>query len=332
MRFIPLILILIFDSNVANAQSLVTVSKDTLLMGSAFKITAVHKNYKQAEKSVAIGIKEIGRIEEQISSWKSNSQTTLINANAGIKPIKVDKGLFYLVYRTKKLSQISNGYFDISFASLDKIWKFDSTYVVPPSETAIKKSVSKINYTNIVLDTSKRTIFLKEKGMKIGFGAIGKGYAADRAKQIMQTSGATAGVINAGGDLISWGNKYNDKPWTIGIADPNDKTNILSWLNISNMAVATSGNYEKYITIEGKQYCHIINPKTGWPVAGIKSVTIICSSAELADGLATTVFVLGVKDGLKLINKMTGVECMIVSDDNEMHYSKNIKLNFVKND
>ncbi len=332
MRLVVLTFMFFCGLNIANAQNLITVSKDTLLMGVAFKITAVHKNYVEAKKSIVIGISEITRIEKQISSWKASSQTTLINTNAGIKPVIVSKDLFNLIYRAKKLSQISNGYFDISFASLDKIWRFDSTYTTLPSKNAIKQSVSKINYNNIVLDTATLTVFLKDKGMKIGFGAIGKGYAADKAKQLMQANGANSGVINAGGDLISWGQKLNGKPWTIGIANPNNKTNVLSWLNISNMAVATSGNYEKYITINGKRYCHIVNPKTGWPVAGIKSVTTICETAELADGLATTVFVLGVKNGLQLINKLTGVECMIIDEGNKIHYSKNIKLNFVKND
>lgn len=331
MRLLLLSCLLSFSLNTV-AQNKVSLSKDTLFMGSAFSLTTVNETYDEAKESINIGLQEISRIETLISSWTTTSQTAEINKNAGIKPVKVDKELFDLIYRSKKISDLSNGYFDISFASLNKIWKFDSTYATPPSEEAILASVKKINYKKILLNADAQTVFLQDSGMKIGFGAIGKGYAADKAKQLMIANGSTAGVINAGGDLITWGNKVNGQPWTIGIADPNDKNNVISWLNISNRAVATSGNYEKYIHINGKQYCHIINPKTGWPVSGIKSVTIICPTAELADGLATTVFILGVTDGINLINKLDGVECMIIDENDKTYYSKNIKLNFIANE
>jgi thiamine biosynthesis lipoprotein len=305
------------------------VSKDTILMGSAFAFTAVHTSEKQAQVAIDKGIAEVKRIEALISSWSSTSETTLINKNAGIRPVKVSQELFDLIFRSKKISEISNGYFDISFASIDKVWKFNGAMTAIPSNEALKTSVAKINYQNIILDREKQTVFLKETGMKIGFGAIGKGYAADKAKALMQAEGITSGVVNAGGDLISWGTRPDGKPWSVGIADPEDKKNIISWLNVSDLAVVTSGNYERYVEIDGKKYCHIINPKTGWPVAGIKSVTILTANAEAADALATTVFVLGTKEGLKLIDHLQGVECIIVDDKNEMLYSKNVKLNLI---
>ncbi|MCF8461625.1 MAG: FAD:protein FMN transferase [Flavobacteriales bacterium] len=302
-----------------------SVSQNVKLMGSAFAFTAIHADSVLAKKATDAAIAEVQRIESLISSWNSQSETSAINQNAGVKPVKVSLELLQLIERSLKVSKISNGYFDISFASIDKIWTFDGRSITAPDQFTLSQSVSKIGFDKIIIDKEKGTVFLKEEGMKIGFGAIGKGYAANRAKKVMTELGIMAGVVNAGGDLISWGNQPNGKPWSIGIADPKDKENIISWLDITDMAVVTSGNYEKFVLIDGKRYGHIINPKTGWPVTGLLSVTIVCSDAELADALATTVFVLGKDEGLKLINHLTGVECILIDEENQMHYSNNIK-------
>ena len=162
--------------------------------------------------------------------------------------------------------------------------------------------------------------------MRIGFGGIGKGYAADRAARVMQDSGVTSGVINAAGDLITWGRQPDGSPWTVGIADPDHKGELFSAFDISGLAVATSGNYEKYAVINGKKYAHTIDPKTGMPVEGIKSVTIITLTAELADAMATPVMVMGIKAGLHLINQMKNIGCIIVDDHDKLFTSSNIRI------
>jgi thiamine biosynthesis lipoprotein len=163
--------------------------------------------------------------------------------------------------------------------------------------------------------------------MRIGFGGIGKGYAADRAKRLLQEAGVASGIVNASGDLVTWGMQPNGKPWTVGIADPENKLKSFSYMNISNMAIATSGNYEKFVIIDGKKYSHTIDPHTGFPVNGIKSVSIICPQAELADALATPVTVMGVEVGLNLINQLSNVACIIIDDSNKLYTSKNININ-----
>lgn len=317
-----------------NAQQEMSAYKQILkLMGTRFEITAVSDNEDLAINSIDSAISEIKRIEKLISSWDSNSQTALINNNAGIKPVKVDIELIDLIIRSKKISDLTGGVFDVSFASVDKLWKFDGTQDTVPSEIEIKKSVSKINYKNIIVDREKSTVFLKEKGMKIGFGAIGKGYAANRAKSKMQSMGIKNGVVNAAGDLITWGKMENDNDWSIGIANPKEKDKIMGWLVISDMAVVTSGNYEKFFISNGKKkYSHIINPKTGWPATGTKSVTIICPDAEIADALATSVFILGPIDGIKLINQLKNIECLIVTDNDEIVKSSGLKLSYYNTD
>jgi thiamine biosynthesis lipoprotein len=299
-------------------------------MGSAFVFKAVSESPELAEASIAKAIAEVVRIEALISSWKENSETFLINKSAGKKPVKVSEELFKLIERCLKVSSLTDGFFDISYASVDKIWDFQQTYSSLPDSALVKASVEKINFQNIVLNKVEGTVFLKEKGMKIGFGAIGKGYAANRAKAIMQNDGIGAGVVNAGGDLISWGLNANQKEWSVGIIDPLDKSKIILWLDASNRAVVTSGDYERFVMFDGTRFAHIIDPKTGWPAKGMKSVTIICPDAELADALATSVFVMGKKDGLTLINKLEGIECLLIDDKNELHYSENLKLRLLK--
>jgi thiamine biosynthesis lipoprotein len=295
-------------------------------MGSDFEITIVDKNESNANFLLDLAINEISRIEKLISSWDKNSQTSLINLNAGIKPVKVDKELFDLIARALKISDLSQGAFDISYASLDKIWYFDKEMLEMPSKEDIIKSVSKVGYHNIILNKVKQTVFLKIKGMKIGFGAIGKGYAADMAKSILVKNEVKSGIINASGDLTAWGKKPSGKDWMVAIVNPLNKSKIFSWLPIKNKAVVTSGNYERFIKFNDKSYSHIIDPRTGYPSQGILSVTIFTEKAELADALATSVFVLGQEIGMNLINQLKGIDCIIINKENKILKSKNIEI------
>ena len=179
----------------------------TYLMGSDFEITVVAKTQLEADKQIGIAISEISRIEALISSWKPTSETSNINKNAGVSPVKVSKELFNLIQRALKISNLTDGAFDISYASMDKLWKYDGSMTQMPSKEAIKKSVAKVGYKDIVVDPQNSTVFLKNKGMKIGFGAIGKGYAADKAKKLLISNGVSGGIINASGDINSWGSK-----------------------------------------------------------------------------------------------------------------------------
>ncbi len=297
------------------------------LMGNRFEITVVSENKDEAFSRIDDAVAEISRIEKLLTTFSENSQTNLINRNAGISPVKVDKEVFDIIARSKRISDVTQGAFDITYGSVDKkLWNFDKTMTSLPDVETAKRSVHLINYRNVILDEKKCTVFLKEKGMRIGFGGIGKGYAAERAKIILQQKGIESGIVNAAGDLTAWGYQPNGKEWTIGIADPNSAHHPFSYLNITNMAIATSGNYEKYITIKGKRYSHTIDPKTGLPVSGIKSVTIISPNAEIADAMATPVMIMGIKVGLDMVNQVRGLACIIVDDNDKIYTSKNINL------
>ncbi|WP_437373509.1 FAD:protein FMN transferase [Maribacter litoralis] len=297
------------------------------LMGSRFEITVVGKDQVEANLYIDLAISEISRIEKLISSWDLNSQTSLINKNAGIQPVQVDAELFGLIQRGIGISKLTDGAFDISYASMDNIWKFDGSMTDMPSDDSIKASVAKVGYHNIILDKENHTVFLKLEGMKIGFGAIGKGYAADKAKELLMSKGIVAGIINASGDMNTWGKQTNDKDWQVAITNPIDKNKVFALLPVHNGAVVTSGNYEKYVTFNNTRYTHIIDPRSGYPATGIVSVTVFAPKAELADALATSVFVMGKDVGLNRIEQLPKVECVIIDGEGNIITSKNIQIN-----
>jgi thiamine biosynthesis lipoprotein len=296
------------------------------LMGSHFDITVVAKDQVEADEYIDLAVSEITRIEQLISSWDSNSQTSEVNRNAGLRAVKVDAELFDLIQRAIGISKLTDGAFDVSYASMDKIWKFDGSMTVMPSTDSIKASVSKVGFQNIVLDKESSTVFLKLKGMKIGFGAIGKGYAADKAKDLLISKGVVSGIINASGDMNTWGKQPDGSEWKVAITNPMDKNKVFALLPITNGAVVTSGNYEKYVTFNDVRYTHIIDPRSGYPATGIISVTVFAPKAELADALATSVFVMGIEVGLNRINQLPKVECIIIDDKGNIITSKNIEI------
>ena len=293
-------------------------------MGTRFEITLV-STQEAANQYLNAAQGEIERIERLISSWDANSQTAEINRQAGIKPVKVAKELYDLIARSIEISKITQGAFDISYAALDPVWFFDGRMKAVPSESERLKSVQNIGFKDLVLNAKEQTVYLPKKGMKIGFGAIGKGFAADATKKLMKSLGVSSGIINASGDLTSWGKKPDGTDWQVGISNPENPAKVFSWFPVRDAAVATSGNYEKYVTLEGKQYSHIMDPRTGIPVSGIKSVTVFAPKAELADAFATAVFIMGIDTGIDTISQLPGMSCIIVDAENNIHHSPNIQ-------
>ncbi|WP_316805089.1 FAD:protein FMN transferase [Pedobacter nototheniae] len=293
-------------------------------MGSKFDITIVARDAKTADRNIDTVIHEISRIEFLISDWKPETQISEVNRNAGIKPVKVDKEVFNLAKRALYLSKITDGAFDISFAAMDKIWKFDGSMTEMPSPEAIEKSVEKVGYKNIILDSINLTIFLRLKGMKIGFGALGEGYAADRCRDMMLKRGINSGIVNGSGDMSTWGKHPNGHNWTIGITNPFHKDSLYAVVPLHGGAVVTSGSYEKFVILNGKRYSHIINPVTGYPATGLSSVTVFGPDAELANGFSTSMMVLGKVAGLKFINKFPKYSCMMFGDDGQVFHSDNL--------
>nr|WP_315187977.1 FAD:protein FMN transferase [uncultured Flavobacterium sp.] len=294
------------------------------MLGSPLEITVVAIDTVEGNKYCDLAVAEVKRIENLISDWIPTTQISEINRNSGQKPVKVDREVFDLVERSIKISQITSGAFDISYASMDKIWKFDGSMKEMPTAEAIKKSVAKIGYKNIILDPKEQTIFLKNEGMKLGLGGIGQGYIADKIKELLISKGCISGIVNVSGDINTWGKQPDGKLWTVGIVNPMNKNKIFATFPLENSAVETSGSYEKYVIFNGIRYSHIIDPRTGYPAKGIVSVSVFAKQTEIADALATGIFVLGVDVGLDLVNQLKGIECIIVDDKGKIHSSKGI--------
>ncbi len=298
------------------------------LMGNRFQLSVVAENEEWANSCIDAGVNEIQRIEKLLTTYNDESETARINRFAGIEPVIVSEETFLIIERSIRISRVTQGAFDITYGSVDKrLWNFDTSLNALPNKETARKMARLINYRNILLNKENLTVMLKEKGMRIGFGGIGKGYAAERAKQVMKAMGAESGIVNASGDMTTWGLQPNGQPWTIGIVDPNASGKIFSYMNITDMAIATSGNYEKYILINGEKYSHTINPKTGLPIRGIKSVTIISRNAEIADAMATPVMIMGIGPGLHMINQIKDIEAIVVDDDDKIFTSQNIHFN-----
>ncbi len=296
-------------------------------MGGSIEITVVSENEDLGYINIQEAAGEIGRIEKLISSWNPDSETSLINKNAGIKPVSVSLELFKLIERCKQISEITNGAFDITYSSLNDVWKFDGSMTSMPTKDEINKAMSKVGYRNIILDAGNNSVYLNKKGMKISFGAVGKGYAVDKAKELLVSKQVIAGVINASGDITTWGTKASGEKWLLGIANPNNKKRIFTWLPLLESSVATTGNSEKFIKINGVKYKDILDPRTGYPIKkGIQNVTVFSKSAELCDALATAIMVMGKDEGLSLINQLGGTDVIIVDSSNTLYKSDGLLL------
>lgn len=289
--------------------------REVMLMGNKFEISVVGNDPIWAGERINSAIAEINRVEKLLSTFGEDSAVNTINRNAGIKPVKVNAEIYKLIERSLEISELTHGSFDITYYNNSKTADKSGVAAVPVI----------VNYKNVVLDAAATTVFLKEKGMRIGFAANSKGYAADRAKYIMQLEGVSHGVINAGGDLLTWGLQPDMEPWTVASADPRQANQPYADLDISNMAVATSVNIEKYATISNKKL-NTAKPANGFAVSQLKSVSIISPTAEFADAMATPVMTIGVNAGIYLINQLNQIGCVIIDDHNRIYPSKDISI------
>ena len=305
-----------------------SLHKETMkLMGNRFEITVVAADAAWASACIAAAVAEIQRIEQLLSTYIETSATNQINAAAGLRPVQVSTEVIQLIQRAQHISSLTQGAFDLSYGSVDKrFWNFDQSMTRLPDAATAQASVRLINYKHIIVDAQAATVMLKEPGMRIGFGGIGKGYAADKAKQVLQDLGVESGIVNASGDLVTWGKQADGSAWTVGVAHPDRADLPFSKLELNNMAIATSGNYEKFVVIDGVKYSHTIDPHTGYPIQGIKSVTVICPHAELADALTTPISIMGLSAGMYMVNQLKGVACIIIDDENKIYTTDNIHL------
>ena len=306
-----------------------TFSRSAQLMGSHFTYTVVAENDSAGQRALRAGLGEVRRIDHLMSFWDSTSEVVRINRQAGVRPVAVSAETFDLIARTLRLSKLSDGAFDITFASADRLYRFDrQAHPALPDSAAVRASVRRIGWQKIRLDAIQHTVFLPEKGMRINLAGILQDYGLRRAKQVLDGLGIRGGLLNGSGDICCWGRQADGSLWRVAIGDPDHPRSVAAWVDVTDVAVVTAGNYEQYFTVGGQVYGHIINPHTGYPSVGLRSVTIICPDVELADGLDEVVFVKGPVVGLAFINGLQNVDCTLITDDNRTLASRGMKLNF----
>lgn len=295
-------------------------------MGTVIEITLIADDEEAANKASLQAFQEIKRIETLMSPWLDSSDVTRINRSAGKERVKVSPETFEVIQKAQEISELSEGGFDITVGPLTELWRKAREKKIPPSVEDVKEKLGLVNFKNIGIDQEGK-VFLKKKGMAIDLGGIAKGYAVDRAFELLKSLGYRNLIINAGGDLRVGGLK-NNQPWSIGIQNPRESQKILARISVSDTAIATSGDYEKYFIYQGKRYHHIFNPKDGFPTEGSQSVTIITKDCITADGLATAVFVLGAEKGYSLCQKLEGVDCLIKDKEGKIIFSPSLKDRF----
>jgi len=301
--------------------------QEKILMGTLFKIKA-HYNEKDFSKSEldsisALAFDEVDRLEKDMSEWKPKSPISLAAKFSGETSVKITPEIREVVAMALDISQRTDGVFDISFKPIGKVWNVKKR-TIPPTKSEIDSAAHLVNYQNILLQPDSLTLFLKQKGMKIGLGGIAKGYAAKKAGEVLENAGIENYILNAGGDLYFSGSKHG-KAWTSGIKHPDgEPTPVIKFEIRKKLGIATSGDYENFFVYEGKKYHHIIDLRTGYPAEGLKSVTVFSEDPTLADAYATAFFILGYEPALKILNAVKGLAFVMIDSKNQILKSPNL--------
>jgi thiamine biosynthesis lipoprotein len=299
-----------------------------LAMGSELRLTAFTSDATAAATAFNAVLDEFDRLDHLLSVWKPGSDVQRVNEAAGLEAVHVGPDLLDVLEAARQVSEWTDGKFDVTFAALADVWKFDHDQDnTVPTREQIEARRPLIDYRNVIVDRSAATVFLAQKGMRIHLGGIGKGYAVDRAARLLRNRGLTNFMIQSGGDLYVAG-LLNGQPWRLGIADPRDPSKTFGTLDLSDGTFSTSGDYERAFLKEGRRYHHLLDPATGEPARGCRSVTIVANSPLLADGLSTGVFILGPERGMALVERLPDVEAVIISSRNEVLVSSGLRGRF----
>lgn len=289
--------------------------------------TPVELEFWFTDRSAADAIAEdvlavFHQVDRDMSRYRKDSELSALNRQAAEHPVPVSAGLFRVLKRAEDVAVLSGGAFDISFGSVGYLYDFREHQ--QPSEEDIQARLSHINYQDIVLDEAEHTVWYRQKGLLVDLGGIAKGYAVDLGIEQLMRAGVRHARLSAGGDLRLLGDKRG-RPWLVGIRDPRSEKRNAVVLPLENLAISTSGDYERFfINGQGERVHHILSPGTGKSVRGVQSVTIIGEDALTTDGLSTAVFVLGPEKGLEMIENLPGVDAIIIDDQRVMHFSEGL--------
>jgi FAD:protein FMN transferase len=286
------------------------------LMDTIIEITAYGPN---AEPAVKAAFAEFKRLHDLTNNFVADSQVSQINSHAGTAKVVVDPDLIAMLSRANELSDKLDGVFDVSIGPLTDLWGIGRKGEFVPTQAQISELLPLVGYHQVEIDKSANTVYLTQRGMLLDLGGIAKGYATDKAIEVLKNKGITSALVNAGGDVRVIGQKPDQKPWRIGIQDPRNTEGVIAKLALTQWdTMETSGDYQRFITKENVRYSHIIDPRTGWQPREIASVTTVNNSSGDGDVLGTAIFVLGVERGLELLKQFPGTEAIVVTTDGKI--------------
>lgn len=291
-------------------------------MGTAVRVELWHDDATAARAAMGAVMDEMHRIDASMSPYKPDSELSRINRDAAQMPVAISKEMFDLITRSIDFSKLSGGAFDITFSSVGYL--YDYREHVKPTEQQIAQALPGINYRHLQLDPKGRTIHYARSGVRIDLGGIAKGYAVDNCIAILKVRGIRNAIVTAGGDSRLLGDRRG-RPWNVGIRDPRRRGEVIAMLPLTDVAISTSGDYERYFEEDGVRHHHIINPRTGKSATGVRSVTVIGPDGITTEGLTKSVFVKGPKEGMRLIESIKGVDAIIIDDAGRMQYSPGLR-------
>ena len=297
-------------------------TEDAAIMGTTIRIEVWHPDAEVRKQGIAKALEEMERVNQLMSPYIKESQLYKINEYAHEGPVEVDRDLFKLIQKSLEFSEMTDGVFDITYASVGHLFNYRKQ--IKPSDEEIAQAKKLINYKNLILDEGQLTVSFAQEGIKIDLGGIAKGYAVDQAIQHIRNIGIEHALVSAGGDTRLLGDRLG-RPWLVGIRDPDKPDEVIAMLPLHDEALSTSGDYERFFIEDGVKYHHIIHPSTGESASEVRSASILGVDATTTDALSTSVFILGVKAGLQLLNDSQDIEGVIVDQNGTLYYSEGLE-------
>jgi FAD:protein FMN transferase len=322
LRQLSAALVLLFAAFHSMAAHAEWLYREDAIMGTRCAVEVWATDKAQGEAAIDAVLAELRRIDALMSTYKPDSEISLVNANAAKAPVPVSVELFDLLQTAQQYSRLSSGAFDITYASVGYLYDYRAHQ--KPDGKAIAAALPTVDYRQLKFDAERHTVAFGKPGMRIDLGGIAKGYAVDRGIELLKARGLTHAMVNAGGDTRVSGDRFG-KPWVIGIRHPDRKDEIALRIPLEDAAFSTSGDYERFFDEGGVRYHHILDPKTGMSPHEVRSVTVIASNATRTDGLTKTVFILGPKKGLEFINSLSDADAIVIAADGKVSYSKGLQ-------
>ena len=299
-------------------------SRAEAIMGTEVRVELWHEEAAAARAAIGAVMGEMHRIDALMSPYKPNSELSQINREAAQRPVVISQEMFDLIVRSLEFSKLSGGAFDITFSSVGYL--YDYREHIKPSDAEIAKALPGVNYRHLKLDRKRRSIHFARSGVRIDLGGIAKGYAVDNCIALLKKRGITNAIVTAGGDSRLLGDRRG-RPWKVGIRDPRQRDDVVMVLPLVDVAISTSGDYERYFEADGVRHHHIINPKTGKSASGVRSVTVIGPDGVTTEGLTKSVFVRGVEEGMRLIESLPDIDAIVIDATGNIFYSARLRAN-----